>query len=298
MKSTYYRKIVSLFKNTFQIRNLTQTTRKHRRKIEKLIYRNTFTASDVVAAMKDLGMKKGDTIIVHCAMNNFYNYRGTVNELIDAILEALGPEGTLCMPAYPNKKYDTNIVFDVRNSKSAAGVLSEVFRNYPGVIRSLNQLHSVCALGPNADYLVSEHHLSEICFDRKSPFFKIGELNGLDFTLGLPKHFVGTVLHVSEALVAPSLKYFADRFSQEVVFNYIDENGNELKHTMKTRAKEPYVKRNSTSFIDRYFDPHKYGHKRLSNIWINCYDVKYTIDRLSELAYEGKVVYKYPKFYK
>lgn len=285
-----------LIKHFLNIKNFRLTYRKKIQKIESLWFRRKYTAADVVDAMKDLGMKEGDTIIVHCAMNNFYNYRGSVRELIDAILEALGPKGTLCMPAFPPSKRDSTQVFDVRNSKSAAGILSETFRKYPGVKRSLNQLHSVCALGPNAEYLVSDHHESEICFDEHSPFFKLGELQGLSFTLGLPKYFIGTILHVSEALTAKDIPYFRNRYLNEVTYKYINEKGERLTHTMKAEASTSYVRYHNTKFVDTYFEKTKYGHRRLSNIWINCYDVNYTIKRLTELAYQGKSVYKYPKF--
>lgn len=285
-----------IIKRLLNIRNYKLTYRKKIQKIESLWYRRTFSAQDVVTAMKELGMKKGDTIIVHCAMNNFYNYRGSVKELIDAILDAIGPEGTLCMPAFPHNKKDTNVVFDITNSKSAAGILSETFRKYPGVKRSLNQLHSVCALGPNAEYLVSDHQNSIICFDEHSPFFRLGEVNGLSFTLGLPKYFIGTILHVSEALTCRDLAFFRKRYCDEVTYTYKDWNGCIVKHTMKSKPADSFVRYHNTNFVDRYFDKSKYGHKRLSNIWINCYDVNYTINRLKELAYQGKTVYKHPKY--
>jgi aminoglycoside 3-N-acetyltransferase len=245
-----------------------------------------------------MGMKPSSVVIVHCAMNNFYNYCGSADELIDELLRALGPEGTLCMPAFPHNKYDNNCVFDVRTEPTAAGLLAETFRKKPSVKRSLNQLHSVCALGPKADYIVSEHHLSQTCFDEHSPFYKIYELGGQSISLGLPDYFIGTCAHVSECLLRDELAYFRDKFTTPVTFHYIDHNGNNLNHTMFTYGKTPYIRQRSTHLLDKGFHQPEYIRERFSNIWINIFDVRYLVDTLTRLAREGKTIYSFPKFYR
>ena len=76
------------------------------------------------------------------------------------------------------------------------------------------------------------------------------------------------------------------------------ENGNSLLHTMYTGAlKEPYIKRRNTYLVDTYFNPDMFQRRKLSNIWINMYDAYYTVQRLSELALEGKTLFAYPHFY-
>lgn len=301
MKSFYFyirSYVVALIKKMFHISDFTLFIRKSRQRIERLFYHKTYSASDIVTAMVDMGLRCGDTIIVHCAMNNFYNYRGTSTEIIDALLNYLGPEGTLCMPAYPFDKANPNKVFDVQSDKTAAGCLAETFRNYPGVKRSLNKLHSVCAIGKNADFLLSEHHLSQTCFDEKSPFYKLELVGGVSFSLGLPKYYVGTIEHVCESLLREKLLYFKEKFSCEVTFRYINQVGKMISHTMITgNDKKPYIRCKNTNLIDKYFDKGKYERRKLSNIWINMYDVQYTINRLSELALEGKTIFCFPPFY-
>lgn len=290
--------LVDFVKRVFHIENFTLFVRKKRQRIESLFYHKTYTAEDIVSMMAAMGMKPGDSIIVHCAMNNFYNYRGTASGLIDALLNYLGPNGTLCMPAYPFDKTNPDKLFDVRTDKTAAGFLAETFRNYPGVKRSLNKLHSVCAIGKYADYLVSEHHLSKTCFDEKSPFYKLGQLGGLSFSLGLPKYYIGTIGHVCESLLRERLPYFRDKFSRLVSYEYVTYDGRHIRHEMYTGSLKPYVRSKDTCLVDSCFSKEKYGRRRLSNIWINMFDVHYTIKRLSELALEGKTIFSYPPFYK
>ena len=200
------------------------------------------------------------------------------------------------MPAFPHDKRNPNIVFDVKNSKSAAGYLTEVFRKRRGVKRSLNQLHSVCALGKDADEIVGSHDKSIICFDKYSPFYKIAELNGYIVNLGLPQYYTGTGVHVCEALLYDKINFFKRKFCYKVTFTYRDANDNIIKHTMLTGSEVPYVRRRTTKIFDRYFSPVFYKRKKLSNIWITVYDMKYLINRLSELAYQGITIYRYPKF--
>lgn len=298
MNYTLHKTIVKAVKKTFGIYNLKLFLRKRRQEAERLLYHRKYTARELADELVRLGIKRGQVVIVHCAMNNFYNYRGTVDELIDELLRVLGPEGTLCMPAFPPNKNDNKQVFDVRTTPTVAGLLAETFRKRPGVKRSLNQLHSVCALGPKADYIVGEHHLSRTCFDEHSPFHKIYELGGQSICLGLPDYFIGTCAHVSECLLRDEMAYFRDKFTTPVTFHYIDQNGNRLDHTMLTKSKTPYIRQRSKKFIDDNFDHSKYSIERYSNLWLNVYDVRALVDTLTQLGREGKTIYSYPKFYR
>ena len=298
MNYKLHKTLVSATKKVFGIHSLKLFVRKKRQLVERLFYHKKYTARELVDELVRMGMKPGSVVIVQCAMNNFYNYRGTVDELIDELLRVLGPEGTLCMPAFPFDKYNTDKVFDVRTEKTAAGLLAETFRKRPGVKRSLNQLQSVCALGPKADYIIGEHHLSKICFDKHSPFYKIYELGGLAVSLGLRKAYYSICSHVPETLLYDEIGFFHDKFTTPVTFRYIDQDGNSLTHTMLTKSKTPYIVKYSKKFMDDNFDHSKYAIKRFSNLWLNVHDVRTLIDTLTRLGREGKTIYSYPKFYR
>lgn len=289
--------IVHIVKRILKIDNLSLWVRKRKQNFSKYLYREKYTANDILGVLINQGLKPGDTLMVHCAMNNFYNYQGNVREIIDKIICYLGPDGTLCMPAYPFNKTNALIPFDPKTDRTAAGLLAETFRNYPGVKRSINKLHSVCAIGKYADFLTSEHQLSVTCFDEKSPFFKLSQIKGKSVSLGLPPSFIGTIGHVCESLLRNEEEYFKNKFLHATKFYYII-NGKEETHVMLTGSNKPYVKRKSTKFVDENFDKNKYNRCKLSNIWINMYDVKYCVDRMTELARLGITQYKSPHYYK
>ena len=105
MNYKLHKTLVSATKKVFGIHSLKLFVRKKRQLVERLFYHKKYTARELVDELVRMGMKPGSVVIVQCAMNNFYNYRGTVDELIDELLRVLGPEGTLCMPAFPFDKH-------------------------------------------------------------------------------------------------------------------------------------------------------------------------------------------------
>ena len=104
--------------------------------------------------------------MLHSAFEPFHGFRGTIEELTNALLEAIGPEGNLLMVslAYGSSslEYLKNLkLFDVRKTPSMMGLVSEFFRRRPNVLRSLHPTHPMLALGPKAEWIVADHELSE-----------------------------------------------------------------------------------------------------------------------------------------
>ena len=70
-------------------------------------------------------------------------------------------------PAYDKKMTPTNTM----------GAVAEMFRQWPGSVRSDHPARSICAWGKNAAYLTQNHDLSDI-FGGSSPLAKLYALNG------------------------------------------------------------------------------------------------------------------------
>ncbi|MDR2036309.1 MAG: AAC(3) family N-acetyltransferase [Bacteroidales bacterium] len=266
-----------------------------KRKVEQKIYKQTYSTYDLIELMKSMGLKKGATIFIHSSWDEFYNYTGTINEFINAVLTEIGTEGTLAMPAYPLlRKPDS--VFSIKGTPTAAGIIAETFRNYPNVKRSINR-HSVCALGPMSDYLLNEHQFSTSCWDEKSPYYKLAELNALVFTFGLGKYFVGTIMHCADSILRTELPYFALFFQKETIIKIKLEDNTiyEQKYlTSSDNFSYHFTNRSHNKMISKYFDKSKYIRKRISNLTVNVYDAKYFIHKTIELGRRGIVVYLRP----
>jgi len=279
-------------KRKLGIENFEAFKKKNKRKVNRLIYKNKYDANDLIQVMKKMGMKKGSVVFIHSSMTEFYNYTGTAEELIQNIINVIGEEGTLMMPAYPKtQKFNDEVDFDVLNSPSGAGYLSEVFRKMPGVKRSINLQHSVCAYGKLAEYFTNEHHLSSTAWDEHSPYYKMSQMNTLVFAFGLP-YFLGTMIHCTESILRSKYKYFQLFFTKKKVCRYKDVDGNIRSYHYFTH--DFARRRNKKKIIKKYFDKNEFKNTTISNLRIEMVDAKYTLDLFLQLAEKGITMYSVP----
>lgn len=265
------------------------------RRIGPLYYKQKYDVEDVVEAMKRAGMHRGSTILIQSSWGEFYNCSGKPNDLIKALLDVLGPEGTLCMPCMPKMK--NGEVFDVVNTPTRAGYLPECFRTYPGVKRSVHVQHSVCAIGANADFLLSEHQLGETPWDEHSPYYRLSQVGGIVFGLGLGTHWVGTITHCVESILRGKVEYYTDMWDMEKKrFDYIDYDGKQKSYFNYDRPTNGRHKRLTSYFKSRHIVSH-YLHnhyQQISNLQICCFEAQEVVSVMTELAKRGIDIYFLP----
>lgn len=296
MKTKIYKLLFSSaqkIKTKLGIANFEAFKKKQKRKLSRLIYKEKFSAEDLIGVMKKMGMKNGSVVFIHSSMTEFFNYTGTAVELIDGVLNEIGESGTLMMPAYPKvtENFDDEVDFDVNKSVSGAGYLTETFRKYPGVKRSINLQHSVCAYGRLADEFTSEHYKSVTAWDKFSPYYKMSQMNTLVFAFGLP-YFLGTMIHCTESILQNTYAYFQLFFKNKKSFTYRDIDGNigvcsYLTHDFARRRSKKMI-------IKKYFNKLQFKKEKLSNLNIEMVDAKYTLDLFLQLAEKGITMYSIP----
>jgi aminoglycoside 3-N-acetyltransferase len=151
-----------------------------------------------------------EILMVHSSISDMQPmYQGKARDLLDLLLRLAGPERTLAMPAfffgtaelYNREYYRKNPRFDVRRTPSQMGLVTELFRRWPGVKRSLHPTHSVCALGPFADELVATHHLSPWPCGDLSPFGIMGRRTTVILGLGTEYYRSLTQVHTMEEIL-------------------------------------------------------------------------------------------------
>ncbi len=117
------------------------------------------TPEDFARALKKLGVTENMQLIVHTGLASFGRFDGGPQEYCRTIMDAIGKNGTLMMPAFNQYDMsDTNGVFDWKNTVSKVGAVTEFFRNMPGVVRSLDPTHSVAVWGRNKIDFIRHHH--------------------------------------------------------------------------------------------------------------------------------------------
>ncbi|MYA59689.1 MAG: AAC(3) family N-acetyltransferase [Chloroflexi bacterium] len=154
---------------------------------------------DCAALVRDLtglGVPRGGLLMVHSSLRSLGHVAGGAPTVIDALLQTLGPDGTLVLPAftYPLSR-DPDFVFDPIRTPSLMGAISDAGRRHPEARRSLHLWHSISAIGPLAETIVTAG--GESAWDAGSPMRQIRDRDGLYLLLGVPYQNL-TAVHVSE----------------------------------------------------------------------------------------------------
>lgn len=288
-----YKSIIPKIKKILGIKDISLLQKKIYKRFGKLIYHRKYTTKDIIYVMQELGMTKGSIVCIHSSMMQFYNYTGTAQQLIEQILEVIGPEGTLMMPAFPkikNKDYN-QYIFDPKNDPTGAGYLAETFRRYPNVKRSLNVHHSVCAIGKYADYLIRDHHKGNDCWDKKSPWYRLCELNGLVFNFGLPRSYMGTFHHCVESLLKEEHPYWKQFFDHVQKFRYYTPSG-EINEYFGEEGS--LLRKTRKQNVMKYFTDNEWKIKRLSNLEIKVFYSSAALNKMLELGRKGISPYIIP----
>ena len=197
----------------------------------KKFNKKKFTVKDFKESLVNMGLKKGDTVIVHSAWRSFIGFEGRPQDVIDSIKNIIGEEGNILMPAFT----DNFEVFKY-NDKSCAGVITEVFRNNKDVQRSLNNMFSMCAYGKKSTLYLSEHIDSNYCFDDKSPYYKATQDDAKILLLGLGKkpHKI-TLFHCASYALKDKLSYYKNVYSYKKNVTIYDQNNKKINKAIIDR---------------------------------------------------------------
>jgi aminoglycoside 3-N-acetyltransferase len=245
--------------------------------------------AELRVALERVSVHAGATLFLHSAWDEFYNFNGTPVDLVRLLQRHVGPEGTIVMPAYPMRIRPEEL-FDVRRTPTGAGLIPEMFRRMPGARRSINLVHSVAAIGPNADFLVRNHHRSTTPWDHHSPYARLADVDAIVVCMGLPRSFgFATAQHCPESLLYHEIPYFRLVFGEPLTYRYRDEAGQEGTHRIRQRTGRFRVGR-----IRRYIRRDQVRVTQVSNLRIQAISARYLIERLVELARRGVTQYYWP----
>ena len=140
--------------------------------------------------LRALGVQPAGVLLVHTALSAV---GAGPHDLIEALLAAVGPSGTLVMPSMAD---DDDVPFDPGTMPChAVGVVADTFWRMPGVLRS-DSPHAFAAHGPLAAR-ITEPHPVDIPHGVDSPPGRVYQLNGSVLLLGVG-HDADTTIHVAE----------------------------------------------------------------------------------------------------
>jgi aminoglycoside 3-N-acetyltransferase len=128
-------------------------------------------------------------------------------DLVEALFAVIGEKGNVLMPNSPNAEFQLNYIkknrlFDVKNSVSKLGAISEYFRLLPGAKRSEHPTEPVSCIGPDAEYFTQTHFGEKTPYTKNSPFYKLTQKKGKILYIGVTFANAGTSLHLLEDAVS------------------------------------------------------------------------------------------------
>ena len=155
----------------------------------------TLTRGELVRQLLTLGVRPGDVLLVHAAFSRVRPVEDGPLGLIGALRTALGPNGTLVMPAMAD---DDVHAFDPATSPChSMGIVADTFWRMPGVLRT-DSPHAFAAEGPHAAAITRDQPV-DVPHGPDSPVGRVHELDGKVLLLGVG-HDADTTLHLAENL--------------------------------------------------------------------------------------------------
>lgn len=155
----------------------------------------TVSRGELIEGFGKLGIEQGDVVLVHSAMRTVGKIDGGADAVIDAILELVGPMGTLVVPTYTfAHEAEADPIIDPAQDKAEMGIITETARRRPTARRSTAFRHSFAAIGHRAEVITGTD--PGLCaFDPRSTFGVMLALNtqvvllGVTYTSSTSHHF-------------------------------------------------------------------------------------------------------------
>ena len=187
------------------------------------------TRAGIAQDLRRLGVRPGGVLLVHSSLSALGWVCGGAQAVVEALLDALGPDGTLVVPTHTPGNSDPSRwgappvpeawwpvireampAFDPDATPvPGLGVVVETARKWPGARRSAHPQSSFAAIGPEAEVVTGGHALDS-GFGERSPLARIEQLDGDVLLLGT-SHGSNSSLHLAEYRVPdpPRAEYAA-----------------------------------------------------------------------------------------
>jgi aminoglycoside 3-N-acetyltransferase len=93
-------------------------------------------------------------LMVHSSLSRLGHVAGGAGAVNEALLDALGPQGTLLMPSF---NHGNARVYNPLATPSTNGAITDALWRRPDAVRSIHPTHPVAAIGPKADAWCRNH---------------------------------------------------------------------------------------------------------------------------------------------
>ncbi len=165
----------------------------------------------------------GDTLLIHSSLKRLLKNLSqelrediTSLDILESFIFILGKKGTLVLPLF-NFDFNNGVTFDLKNSPSHMGKLTEEARLYEGSSRTCHPVYSFASIGYNSKKFEKIDNYSG--YGKDSPFDMLKKLDSKIGIIDLEDQNSMTSYHYVEEM--NNVTY---RYHKEFTGKYIDRN--------------------------------------------------------------------------
>ena len=239
-----------------------------------------FTKDELKQSLLDAGIQPGDHLMVHASLSKMGFIEGGADTVVDVLKEAVGTRGIVLMPTSPIARLQLDYVsynplFDVLNTPSAMGKISEVFRTSDGVVRSYHPTEPVAAWGEKAYEYIKDHTSKNTPYHWDSPYGKLIQHGGKILYIGVTLDNAGTHLHTLEDALDVGVPVY---YSKEFKLSVCDYEGNEMIVATKVHNPEYSKKRRCDELLPLFLREGVYREVYIGKAKTLVFDAKKMFD--------------------
>ncbi|MGV9881957.1 aminoglycoside N(3)-acetyltransferase [Streptomyces sp. NPDC003006] len=162
------------------------------------------TRETLADGLRALGVRPGETLLAHSSLSALGWVSGSQVAVVQALLDALGPDGTLVVPTqsgdnsdpaqwrnppvpeswWPKLRASLPAYDPLTTPTFGVGVIPEAVRTWPGALRSAHPQTSFAALGPAAAQLMAGH-ARDCRLGERSPLARLEKAGARVLLLGV-----------------------------------------------------------------------------------------------------------------
>jgi aminoglycoside 3-N-acetyltransferase len=240
--------------------------------------------------LRNAGISKGDTMMVASSWDAIRKSETSPSKLIEDLRSLIGPTGTLAMPAWaPTGGQEQDYFFNVDTQPTTAGIINESLRRTPGARRSCNPFYSVCAIGPQAEFLLDQQHKSKFSWDEFCPYLRIVAVpNSWFIGIGVgPAVKIATSHHVIESILIDH-PFFRRLYRTTRSYKFISKSQGSGQGQLRASTSIAV----SVPLRSGYADKFKEAHIGDITVYaIKAYDL---VEATLKMALRGRTMYVWP----
>jgi len=157
------------------------------------------TKKDIIESFIAMGVTRGDVLVLQSSYKGCGEIENGPDGLIDALMELIGSEGTLIMPAYNLNTWTEQHYFDILETPSNVGIITEIFRKRKDVGRTCHPIHTLSVWGKLKAEFEALNYFSS--FGEDSIFARLMVYNAIYATIGLGDKMPFLPCHYTEVLM-------------------------------------------------------------------------------------------------